>query len=112
MKIETEIIDKLFLELSQVTKATTKKEIKLIKAICWALGENGEFPERKTGEGAYWWRTELRRRAKTMKSRELVITIIIETDAKTKDLKKKHHWGYLDKNVKTFGIKRIWVKAL
>jgi hypothetical protein len=32
-------------------------------AVEWALGEVGEFPPRKPGEGAYYWRTELRRRA-------------------------------------------------
>lgn len=32
-------------------------------AIRWALGEEGDFPTRQTGQGAYWWRTELRNRA-------------------------------------------------
>jgi hypothetical protein len=32
-------------------------------AILWALGEMDEFRERRKGEGAYWWRTELRNRA-------------------------------------------------
>ena len=36
---------------------------KLERAIRWALGEIGEFPPREEGRGAYWWRTELRRRA-------------------------------------------------
>jgi hypothetical protein len=32
--------------------------------IRWALGEGDEdFPFRQSGEGMYWWRTELRRRA-------------------------------------------------
>lgn len=35
----------------------------LREALAWALGERDEFPERKPGEGAYWWRRELRRRA-------------------------------------------------
>lgn len=35
----------------------------LENAIKWALGENGEFAARKDGQGAYWWRTELRKRA-------------------------------------------------
>ncbi|MFX0132394.1 MAG: hypothetical protein ACFFDN_01985 [Candidatus Hodarchaeota archaeon] len=30
--------------------------------IFWALGENGDFPIRKKGEGAYYWRKELRKR--------------------------------------------------
>ena len=33
------------------------------EAILWALGERDEFPTREPGQGAYWWRTELRRRA-------------------------------------------------
>ena len=38
---------------------------KLIKAIKWALGEEGDFPPKPEGKAAgnYWWRTELRRRA-------------------------------------------------
>jgi hypothetical protein len=28
----------------------------------WLMGANGEFPHREQGEGAYWWRKELRRR--------------------------------------------------
>ena len=36
---------------------------KLDAAIKWALGENGDFAQRPEGAGAYWWRTELRKRA-------------------------------------------------
>ena len=32
-------------------------------AIRWALGEIDDFPPREEGQGKYWWRTELRRRA-------------------------------------------------
>lgn len=32
-------------------------------ALRWALGEIGDFPERRFGQPAYWWRTELRKRA-------------------------------------------------
>lgn len=35
----------------------------LTEAIRWALGEVDEFPERQDGQGPYWWRAELRRRA-------------------------------------------------
>lgn len=31
--------------------------------IKWLLGENGEFPIRQEGQGLYWWRKELRKRA-------------------------------------------------
>lgn len=36
---------------------------RLREAILWALGQIGEWPERKPGEGAFYWRKELRRRA-------------------------------------------------
>ncbi len=36
----------------------------LLAAIRWSLGEAGsDFGPRPEGAGAYWWRTELRRRA-------------------------------------------------
>lgn len=35
----------------------------LREAIAWALGENDDFRAREPGEGAYWWRKELRERA-------------------------------------------------
>jgi hypothetical protein len=36
---------------------------RLERAIRWAQGEVDDFPMRKDGQGAYWWRTELRKRA-------------------------------------------------
>lgn len=36
---------------------------RLTAAIRWALGETDDFPPGKPDQGAYWWRTELRRRA-------------------------------------------------
>lgn len=33
---------------------------RLTEAIAWALGEGDEFPPRGQGEGAYWWRKDLR----------------------------------------------------
>jgi hypothetical protein len=33
------------------------------RAIEWALGERGEFSDRQPGQGAFWWRTELRKRS-------------------------------------------------
>ena len=35
--------------------------------IMWALGEQGNFPPRKTGKGSYWWRTEMRKRLMSAK---------------------------------------------
>ena len=39
-----------------------KRVAELESAILWALGEHGHFEQRKEGQGAYWWRTELRKR--------------------------------------------------
>jgi hypothetical protein len=40
------------------------QEIKRLKgAILWALGGGEDFRARAEGEGAYWWRTELRKRS-------------------------------------------------
>ena len=36
---------------------------RLKAALGWALGEGDEWPERNPGEGAFYWRAELRRRA-------------------------------------------------
>jgi hypothetical protein len=35
----------------------------LTEAIEWALGQRGDFRPRGDGEGAHWWRRELRARA-------------------------------------------------
>lgn len=43
-------------------KATARAE-RYEQAIRWALGEVDDFRPRQDGEGAYWWRKELRRRA-------------------------------------------------
>ena len=43
--METEIIDKLFLELSQAIKAKTKRELELEKAICIYQREMGDITE-------------------------------------------------------------------
>ena len=46
------------------TAKNALKEIRqLRRAVKWALGESGDFGPRPEGVGAYWWRTELRRRA-------------------------------------------------
>ncbi len=43
----------------------TEREIQLEEAVCWALGEKNGFRlrDKAKGDGAYWWRTELRARA-------------------------------------------------
>lgn len=47
-----------------------KRIRELESTIRWALGENGEFRQREEGEGAYWWRKELRRRAFPLRETE------------------------------------------
>jgi hypothetical protein len=49
----------LIKELAVAREALERYE----SAIRWALGEGDDFPMREPGEGAYWWRNELRRRA-------------------------------------------------
>lgn len=49
--------------LESMGRTKAERIIQLENAIRWALGENGDFPPREEGQGAYWWRTELRRRA-------------------------------------------------
>lgn len=44
-------------------KAAVRELRRLQMAVRWALGEVGDFPMRQEGQGAYWWRTELRKRA-------------------------------------------------
>ena len=78
--MELEIVNKLYLELSQVATAQTQNEIKLRdellvanarisqlqSAILWALGQEGGFNPQPPGAGKYWWRSELRQRAAAM----------------------------------------------
>jgi hypothetical protein len=52
------------LELIILQGKTPEKRIQQLEgAIRWACGEVGEFSPRKEGQGAFWWRSELRRRA-------------------------------------------------
>ena len=47
-----------------LASAEDKAKIEQLKtAILWADGLGDEFPARQPGEGAYWWRPELKRRA-------------------------------------------------
>ena len=43
--------------------ASQARVTELEEAIRWALGEVGGFSQRGDGDGAYWWRSELRARA-------------------------------------------------
>ena len=47
---------------SELTAANQRVK-DLEDTILWALGYIGSFPERKEGQGLYWWRTELDRRS-------------------------------------------------
>lgn len=49
--------------LSSPAPMSKSAEQRLLDALRWALGSGGEFPARGAGQGAYWWRTELMRRA-------------------------------------------------
>ena len=50
--------------------AANRKIVRLEAAISWALGESdSDFRERKQFEGAYWWRRELRERARAQEPR-------------------------------------------
>lgn len=49
-------------ELKREFAGAHQRVSELENAIAWALGENGDFPPRPEGAGAYWWRTELRTR--------------------------------------------------
>lgn len=35
----------------------------------WLFGEEGEFPERQPGQGAYYWRSQLRKRLEAIRAR-------------------------------------------
>lgn len=52
-------------EAAQANRAeAAEAQVERLKGvILWADGQNGEWPERKPGEGAYYWRKELMRRA-------------------------------------------------
>jgi hypothetical protein len=65
--------DRLYVELAEANRRTEELEA----AIFWACGVNGTFPPRQDGEGAYWWRTELRERA-GISSEELNRRAILE----------------------------------
>lgn len=49
-------------ELKRESAGAHQRVSELENAIAWALGENGDFPPCPEGAGAYWWRTELRKR--------------------------------------------------
>ena len=57
-----DMADALRVTLDAKNAAEARAE-RLREAILWALGQIGEWPERKPGEGAFYWRKELRRRA-------------------------------------------------
>lgn len=61
---QVEIVEAPFArKLERSNHALTARVKELEGALRWALGEEGEFPFRAEVQGAYWWRTELRRRA-------------------------------------------------
>lgn len=44
-------------------RAMTKIERRLVSALNWALGTNGNFRLRGDWDGPFWWRTELAARS-------------------------------------------------
>lgn len=44
------------------------------KAIVWALGAGEDFPVRREGQGAYWWRMELAERAGLLWDGEMFVS--------------------------------------
>ena len=60
---EANAIQPILAPLRERVQRAEQRVRDLEAAIRWALGEEGEFPSREAGQGAYWWRTELRQRA-------------------------------------------------
>lgn len=54
---------------AELQRELAKRNEGLLK---WLLGESGEFPARKQGEGQFWWRSELRKRMERLFSQEQV----------------------------------------
>lgn len=44
-------------------KVAHEQRARLLDAVNWCLGVAGDFQARQEGQGAYWWRPELQRRA-------------------------------------------------
>ena len=60
-------------KLAVYAVAQRERVLELEAAVLWALGyevEDGDFRERRKGEGAYWWRNELAERAKVTTTRD------------------------------------------
>lgn len=57
-----EVADKINAGLLTQSAEQARDAQRYLSAINWALGAD-EFPERQKGQGAYWWRTELAKRA-------------------------------------------------
>lgn len=60
---DAEEAGRIIRELDAERDALRRRCERLESSVRWALGESGDFRSRKDGEGAYWWRTELRKRA-------------------------------------------------
>jgi len=77
VELETNANDlRMCADEAEAVLAAAQKEIeRLREAISWALGypprEGESFRERRKGEGAYWWRSELRARAALAQTQEI-----------------------------------------
>lgn len=58
---DDDIVFELYTE--QTVKELKARVAGLEAAITWALGAGEPFPLREAGQGAYWWRSELQKRA-------------------------------------------------
>ena len=50
-------------DMAMMIEQAYKLNRKYRRAIKWACGQVGDFPQREEGQGAYWWRPELRKRS-------------------------------------------------
>lgn len=70
-KAEIKLLGEYMDDLTNAKVAQTDELVKAERelaevrsAIEWALGAGDDFPERQKGQGAYWWRKELAKRAR------------------------------------------------
>ena len=52
-----------------ITAAVEKERAEYDAIFRWLFGEEGEFPERQPGQGAYYWRSQLRKRLEAIRAR-------------------------------------------
>lgn len=63
LEVDESIVNDTRIKVDAAFQPVRDERDRLARAIVWALGYT-DFRAREQGEGAYWWRTELRLRAK------------------------------------------------